>query len=104
MKIQLSKNEFLIKKGLANHFKGLESVGGELYLTNNRVIFKSHQFNIQTHTEKFPIDEIVDIGKRNTLGIVPNGIFIKMKDGRFEKFVVWRRSEWLAEIQERLNS
>ena len=104
MRIQLSKNEVLIRKGLANHFKGLEAVGGKLYLTNNRLIFKSHPFNIQTHIEKFPIDEIVDIGKRNTLGIVPNGFFIKMKDGRFEKFVVWDRSKWLAKIQDRLNS
>jgi hypothetical protein len=102
MKIQLLKNEVIIKKGPANHFKGLEGVGGALYLTNNRVIFKSHAFNIQRHTDIFPLDEIVDIGKRKSMGIIPNGIFIKMKDGRIEKFVVKNRSKWLAEIQDRL--
>jgi hypothetical protein len=104
MEIDLLKNEVIIKKGKANHFKGLEAVGGNLYLTNYRVIFKSHFLNIQTHTESYPLDEITDMGKRNTLGIVPNGFFLKMKNGQIEKFVVWGRSKWLAKIKDSIQN
>ncbi len=46
MKTQLNINEEIIKKGGANLQKGIEAVGGFLYLTNERLIFESHKFNV----------------------------------------------------------
>ena len=100
MDIELQQGEEIIKKGAANHFVKIESVGGQLFLTNERVVFKSHSINIQTHELSIPFNQIEDIGKRNTLLIVPNGIFIKLITGKIEKFVVWKRNEWISKIKE----
>ena len=88
-----------IKDGAANHFKGMESVGGRLYLTNRRLIFRSHSLNIQTHEESYRLDDIVAIVRRNTLGIVPNGIAVRLVDGREERFVVNGRGDWISKIE-----
>ena len=47
MKTELNHNEKLVKKGGANLQKGVETVGGYLYLTNQRLIFEAHAINIQ---------------------------------------------------------
>src|SRR5215470_6508505 len=39
------EGEHLLKQGPANHFRGLEGVGGWLYLTDKRLLFRSHRFN-----------------------------------------------------------
>ena len=103
MKIQLENGESLVKQGLANHFKGPEAVGGKLYLTNKRIIFKSHPINIQRHEESIYLDKIQSIGKRNTLFMVPNGIYIKYGD-KEERFVVNKRDIWLSEIQKHIDN
>lgn len=100
MEIQLAVGETIIKEGPANHFKGAESVGGKLYLTNQRLFFKSHTLNLQVHEESYPLDQIVSTRRRNTLGIVPNGLAVHLKDGREEKFVVWGRGDWMKKIQQ----
>ena len=87
-----------LKFGPANHKKGLEYVGGSLLLTSKQLNFKSHNFNLQNHEEKFPLNEIRSIKRCNTLGVVPNGFSIKLVDGREEKFVVNGRDEWIRQI------
>ena len=98
MDIQLVEGEKILKEGPANHFKGAESVGGQLCLTNLQLFFKSHSLNVQTHAESYPLSEIVRLTPRNTLGIVPNGISVFLKDGREEKFVIFGRDEWMRLI------
>ena len=51
MKTKLTEGEQVIRKGKANHFVGITNVGGNLYLTNKRVIFETNALNfIQEHT------------------------------------------------------
>ncbi len=102
MKIELQENEKIIKEGAANHFQGLESVGGKLYLTNRRVVFNSHNLNIQIHQISIPFNKIKKVEKRMSLGIVPNGLLIKTIDGKEEKFVVWGRSKWRTLIEQKV--
>lgn len=102
MKIQLQQNENIIKEGAANHFKGVESVGGKLFLTNQRLFFKSHSINFQPHELSILYKEIKSVGKRNTLLIVPNGMYIELKDGSIENFVVWSRRKWIEEIEQKM--
>jgi len=104
MTIEIRMGEEVIKKGPANHFKGMESVGGRLYLTNQRVYFKSHPINVQTHELTIELKDIKTIGKRNTLGIVPNGVFIETQQGNTEKLVVNGRKKWLFEITKLLET
>ncbi|MBN1582026.1 MAG: hypothetical protein JXA89_15080 [Anaerolineae bacterium] len=92
--------EQTIKEGPANHWRGAESVGGKLLLTNMRLHFQSHKVNIQTHDVSYPIWEIVSVEKQSTLGVVPNGIVVTLKDGHQERFVVDDRDDWIAKIQQ----
>ncbi|MBN1936185.1 MAG: hypothetical protein JW934_16070 [Anaerolineae bacterium] len=92
--------EQTLKEGPANHWRGAESVGGRLWLTNMRLHFKSHGLNVQTHEVSFPIWEIVSVEKQSTLGVVPNGMTVVLQDGRQERFVVDDRDDWIAKIQQ----
>ncbi|MBT3864408.1 hypothetical protein HOE67_00865 [Candidatus Peregrinibacteria bacterium] len=103
MDIQLKKGESIIKKGLANHFKGVEGVGGKLFLTTQRIFFKSHSLNIQKHEQSIPYSKIKSVGKRNTLFVIPNGMYIELLNGNKEKFVVFGRNKWISEIEQKIH-
>ena len=90
--------KILIHQGGANHFKGIEAVGGKLYLYQDLLHFKSHEFNIQTHSLLIPLNEIKEVGFYNTLGLIPNGLKIIWGDGKTEKFVVQKRKLWREKI------
>lgn len=98
MDIQLEEGEVILKEGPANHFKGIEAVGGKLQLTNRRLIFRSHALNVQTHEESYLLADIASVRTRNTLGIVPNGLAVIFNDGREERFVLYGRKKWMQEI------
>lgn len=91
-------DEPVLREGLANHFKGLEGVGGKLYLTDRRLRFISHKINIQRHDESYPLDQIAGAEATRTLGIIPNGLRVTSLDGRRERFVVHHRSQWVEAI------
>lgn len=93
----------IIMEGAANHFKGMESVGGWLCLTKQDIIFKSHNFNVQKHQTVIPLNQIDEVKSSLTLGFVPNGLQIMTKD-TVEKFVVNRRKEWIRKINEAISS
>ena len=44
MRTDLLEDEVVVKEGKANLMKGINSVGGKLYLTNLRLVFESHGF------------------------------------------------------------
>ena len=88
----------IIYSGGANHFVNNEGVGGKLYLLTNNVQFKSHNFNIQNHSQTILLNDIKEIGFCNTLGIVPNGLFLRTDNGT-EKFVVNNRKIWKDKIE-----
>lgn len=96
--------EKVLFEGLANHFKGMEGVGGKLFLTNKRVRFRSHAVNIQTHDESYPLTSITDVKAVNNAWIIPNGLLLTLADGRRERFVVYKRNEWVDQIEQRLTS
>lgn len=77
----------------ANYFRGVEAVGGKIYFDETGLTFKSHAINIQTGETRIEYEKISEVVKRNTLGIVPNGISIFTKDGFEHKFVINNRSK-----------
>ncbi|MDZ4821049.1 MAG: GRAM domain-containing protein [Planctomycetota bacterium] len=89
--------EHIISQGAANHFRGIEAVGGWLFLTDRRLFFYSHDFNVQNHQLSIPRNEILQAEPCRTLGIVPNGLRIKTSD-RVEQFVVQDRQSWLRHL------
>mgnify|MGYP001344293105 CR=1 FL=1 len=48
----------MIQEGLANHWRGIEEVGGRLFLTSQRLIFESNALNIKIGNAIIPLSEI----------------------------------------------
>ena len=89
----------VVHSGRANHFINGEAAGGKLYLLTDKIQFKSHNFNVQDHSQIIELDQIKEVSFYNTLGLVPNGLAITTLDGQTEKFVVNGRQLWKEEIE-----
>lgn len=103
MKTQLLPDETVVKEGLANMQRGIEAVGGKLYLTNQRLIFESHAFNIQRGATIIPLSSVMGVRKcwtkfLNLIPIAPNGIAVSSTEGKKYRFVTWGRQEWISAI------
>jgi hypothetical protein len=83
----------------ANLFRGPEAVGGRMQITTHRVLFKPHAINIQKEPAEIDLKEITEVGPRNTLGLVPNGMYVRNKQGEEFRFVVWGRTNLIKIIQ-----
>ena len=91
-----------IKQGPANLFKGMEGVGGKLYLTPTQLIHKPHVLNIQseeTVLELANMEKVFLHSNRMIFFYIPNGLTVTMKDGKEYKFVVYGRKEWKEVIE-----
>jgi hypothetical protein len=98
------KGNSVLHEGPANHFKNGEAVGGKLYLLKNEILFKSHKFNIQNHSQTISLQQIKEITFHNTLGLVDNGMAITTADGKVEKYVVNNRQQWKEKIEKQATS
>ena len=88
----------VVLEGPANHFKGAEGVGGYLWLTSKQLCFRSHRFNIQNHECRLPLVEIAAVEATKTLGLISNGILVRLSSGTQERFVVHNNQHWVAAI------
>lgn len=100
----ITKGKIIIMDGGANHFMGVEEVGGWLYLTSDEIIFRSHAFNVQAHQMIIPLEQIVNVKAVATLGFIPNGLQILINNGAVEKFVVNSRKKWIKKINDSISS
>ncbi len=99
---ELLENEKVEREIFANLFKGLEAVGGKLFFTNQRFVFKSHSLNIQKGQTSIEFAKIASVSKRKTAKLVDNGIRIITKEGAEYDFVVNDRDNELKKIQQKL--
>ena len=104
IQIDIRKDETILKEALANHIKNHESVGGKLFLTNKRLIFKSHKINIQKHIFELDLNEINSYRRYKTMGMIPNGLKITTNDNLTEKFVVNKPNEWITQFEKMNNT
>ena len=88
----------------ANLFRGIEGVGGRLKITNRRIFFEAHAINFHKQTAEILISDIAEVKTRNTLGIIPNGLLIRTKEGVEYKFVVWRRGKLMELINSQVKN
>jgi hypothetical protein len=96
--IDTADDEVIIKEGAANHFKGIEGVGGKLVLTDKRLIFKSHKLNIQNHQENFALEEIQKLIATKTLGVLKNGLTVELTSNNGHRFIVDEPTDWIEKI------
>lgn len=101
----LMPNEQIIMEGAANKRQvgGIASKGGHLYLTNKRLIFKAHAFNLGSAFDEIPFSKIAFTG--NTLNLLmptPNMIRVNTTDGKNHGFVVTgkQKEQWKQKISE----
>ena len=100
-KIETDPDEHILFETPANHFKGIEGVGGKLYLTNKRLVFKSHKLNIQNHQLSIQLIDIKNVDRFKTLGLVNNGLSVITIDDKTEKFVVEQMENWIKYLTEK---
>ncbi len=104
IKSPLHPGESLLKQSKANFQRGIETVGGHLYLTTQRLIFESHRFNVQAGATAIDLREVTGVQKGWTkflgvLPIFPNAIVVATSDGRQHEVVCSKRGDWLAAIE-----
>ena len=107
MKTELNQSEELIKKGGGNLQKGVETVGGHLYLTNQRLIFEAHAINVQGGNTIIDLLDIESTEKcwtkfLNVIPIMPNSLAVNTKTGDEYLFVLFGRGAWQEKIKENL--
>jgi hypothetical protein len=107
MKTALQPNETLIREGAANLKKGIESVGGKLFLTDQRLVFESHALNVQSGTTVISLIDIAAINLcwtkfLNSIPLMPNSLAIKTSDGLEHRLVLFGRSRWKIDIEKHL--
>lgn len=98
----LEADETIEIEGPGNLFRGMEGVGGKLFLTNKKLIFKAHKINIQRGQTDIAYQNIQEIIKRKTLKLIDNGIRVVTTDHQEFDFVVNERDLWYEKINERL--
>src|SRR5687768_17451596 len=96
--IETADNENIIKAGGANHFKGKEGVGGKLVLTDKRLIFKSHKFNIQNHQDNFDLGQVAKLQTTKTFKFLENGLTLELTNNDRHKFIVDEPTDWIEKI------
>ena len=103
MKIALQPNEKLVREGGANLQRGVETVGGKLFLTDQRLYFQSHAFNVQTGPMQIELSDVS--GTRlcwtKFLGVMPlfpNSLAVQTTRGNEYRFVLSGREQWAAAI------
>jgi hypothetical protein len=97
-KIDTQPDENILFQTGANHFKGAEGVGGKLYLTNKRLVFKSHKLNIQNHEFSTNLTDIEKVDRYKSLGVINNGLTITTKDKKVDNFVVEQADDWIEKL------
>ena len=96
-------SEKLLKQGPANLQRGIETVGGWLFLTNQRLIFRSHKFNVQKGVVEIDLKHIRGTNPcwtkvLNLVPLVPNSLAVLLDSGLEHRFVLSKRGDWKHEI------
>ena len=104
MNTALRQGEAVVREGAANLQRGIETVGGKLRLTNQRLVFETHAFNVQRGTTEIELSDIASSQPCWTrfLGLIPlapNSLAVLTKDGKEYRFVLFKRDSWRRDIE-----
>lgn len=104
MRTELRKGEQVVKEGAASLQKSIETVGGRLRLTNQRLIFEAHRFNVQRGVTEIELASIQASRPCWTkflglLPLFPNALAVFTQQGREYRFILFGRGAWAAAIE-----
>src|SRR3954467_9908174 len=100
MHSDLGGGERIVHQSGANLQRGIETVGGHLFLTTRRLIFEAHQFNVKTGRTIIHLRDVEDVWKCWTklfgfVPIFPNSLAVATAKGKTYKFVMFGRGAWI---------
>jgi hypothetical protein len=93
---ELRNDEKVLLEAGPSHYMGREAVGGKLTLTDQRLIFKSHRFNLQNHLQEFPLAEIKAVAEADTK--LRNVLELELINNESHRFLVDSPSDWVKTI------
>ena len=104
MKTPLRTGEQVVKEGAANLQKNIETVGGKLCLTNQRLLFEAHKINVQGGTTEVDLSNVQSSRPCWTkflglLPLFPNSLAVCTIQGKEYRFVLFGRHAWAAAIE-----
>ena len=104
-KTTLEPGESPIKQGRANLQRGAETVGGRLFLTDRRLIFEAHIFNVQRGGDQIQLGQIAEMRPAWTkffgvIPVVPSTLRVRTDGGAEYNLVCRGRGAWMNAIQE----
>lgn len=102
IKSELDADEKIEIEGPPNLFRGTGGVSGKIFLTDKKLVFKSHKINVQKGQTNIEYKNIKEIIRRKTTKIVNNGI--RINENKDFDFVVNERNLWLKKINKRIES
>ena len=85
----------------ANQIEGVTTLTGKLYFYEDGLVFKAQSVNGVISKPKILYSDIEEVKGRNTLGLIPNGIALRNKEGVSFNFVVTRRNDVIAFIKQK---
>ena len=77
----------IIYSVMANHVLNGEAIGGNLFLAEDRIIFRSHGVSIQKSNFEILLSDIVSIEKYKVSGMFGNGLKI-LQNSKTDNFVI----------------
>jgi len=98
----LDEDENIEFDGPANLLRGIEGVGGKIFLTNERMFFLPHGMNIQKQQVIIEYGKIESVAPRKTAGLIGNGLRVITISGDKYDFVLYNPKLWIEKIRERI--
>ena len=105
MHTDLGDGERLVRQTGASLQRGIEAVGGQLFLTTRRLIFEAHWLNVQRGRTVVPLRDVEDVWKTWTkllwvIPILPNVLAVATAKGKTYRFIMFERDAWIRLIRE----
>lgn len=91
---ELEAGEEIVKELAANHFLRGEARGGRMLLTNRRIGFRPHRFNVQLDTWSALLEDIVSVEPEGERFLV-----VQLEHGEPQWFVVWKPRIVAADLE-----
>ncbi len=92
--------DLVIYSGNANYYINNMPIGGNLYLSKDKLIFQTNVISFMYRNETtININDITKIETFDNLGFIKNGLIIFTKKNKKEKITSFKRQIWKEEIE-----
>jgi hypothetical protein len=100
-KIYVAAGETLLLQTAAVYFKGIKAIGGQLYLTDRRLVFTANKLTAENALLTIKLADINNFARYKILGLLNHGLQISTKHNSVEKFEVQQPEQWVNQLSER---